>query len=129
MSNFKKVNFTELIDSIERVIFHWIRVRKHRLPLLIIIVIMLAIISNAPYINLFLNNYLIIFISVTLAPLILDIGERPFFIAALLLLVLSLLFVLSGHRREEAEMVGGYIFILLFAGLLRIIFSSDKSKD
>ena len=119
------MNFVEIIDSVESSILEWIRVRKHRLPLFILVVTMLFAFSHAPYINLFLNSYSIIFLSIVLSPLILEINAELFFAGALFLIIPALLLSLGEFNKEEAEIIGNFIFTLLSAGLMRLISSSD----
>ena len=123
MNNFKKINFSQITDLTESAILKWVRIRRYRLLLFIIVVTLLLIFSNAPYINLFLNSYLIILISIALAPLVLNLSARLFFLTALILILPALLLSISPHQEEEAGVIGEYIFILLFSGVVKTFFS------
>lgn len=123
MSVFDKINF-DSAKNIERVILKWIWFQRYRVPLFILAVLLLTGFSLAPYINLFFNSYLIIFMSVVLAPFILDIDDRLFFAIAIVLFTLA--FIVWFIDRDNAEAITIYIFIILFSGVVKALFSSGK---
>ncbi len=126
MTTLRKTNFA-FVENVERSILIWLRVRKYRLSFFIFVVAILFTFSHAPYINLFLNSYLIILISVILAPFILDIDARPFFVIALALFIVT--FFMWFFDKNGAETLGEYIFIILLSGVLRTLFAAEKVHD
>ncbi|OGE16948.1 hypothetical protein A3F00_02910 [Candidatus Daviesbacteria bacterium RIFCSPHIGHO2_12_FULL_37_11] len=120
MNIFKKLD-AGIVRDIENNILKWIWIRRYKTPIFILAVLLLILISKAPYINLFFNSYLIIFISAILAPLILDIEYKPLFTFSIILFTLAL--VLWFYDRDSAEAITNYIFIILFSGVIKIIFS------
>lgn len=120
MNIIRKVNFN-LIKYIEKVIADWVWLRRYRIPIFILAVILLVVFSKAPYINLFFNTYLIIFMSVILAPIILDIDDKPLFALAIVLFILTLILWFSD--RDGAEAMTNYIYVVLFSGVIKTIFS------
>ena len=123
MSVFDKININSA-KNIERIILKWIWVQRYRVPLFVLAVLFLIGISLAPYINLFFNSYLIIFMSVILAPFILDIDDRLFFAIAIVLFTLA--FIMWFIDSDSAEAITTYIFIILFSGIVKALFSSGK---
>lgn len=123
MNVFNKVTLDSAKD-IEKTILRGIWIRRYRLPLFILAVLLLIGFSHAPYVNLFLNSYLIIFVSAVLAPFILDIDDRLIFAAAIVLFTLVL--VIWFTDRDSAEAITIYIFIILFSGVVKSLFSSGK---
>lgn len=126
MNMIRKINFT-IIEGTEKIIWRWINVRKYRVPFFVLLIGLLIVFSHAPYINLFFNSYFIILIAAILSPFVLKIGYKPFFMVAIALFLFSV--VIWFYDQDQSEMIGNYIFILLFAGLMRLIFSLDKSED
>lgn len=123
MNVFKKVNLDSAKD-IEETILRWVWVRRYRVPLFILAVLFLIGFSHMSYVNLFFNSYLIIFVSVILAPFILDIDDRPLFKAAIVLFTLVLIMWFTD--RDSAEATVNYIFIFLFSAVVKVLFSSGK---
>lgn len=112
------------VRNIERIILKWIWIRRYRVPLFILVVVLLLGFSHAPYVNLFFNAYLIFFVSAILAPFILDIDDRPIFATATLFLIIASMVWFSD--RDVAEMMVNYVFIILFSGVTKALFSSGK---
>lgn len=124
MKNFK-LKYTKIADSVDRFILQWVSKRRYRIPLFILAILITIFISKAPYINLFLNNYLIFFFSAILSSLILDIGAEYFFTLAIILLLPMLVFSLGVYQKDEAKLLAEMTFILLASGTVRLLFSSD----
>ena len=95
--------------------------RRHRFLLFIFAMILLVGLYYAPYINLFFSPYLFIFIVALLIPIILDIDAKPLFTFAVGLLICSLLVWFIDPY--IAESMAEYIFIVLFSGSLRYLFT------
>src|SRR3989344_7716148 len=110
-----------LAKTVEKTIFVWIWIRRYRITLFGIIILLLIIISRAPYINLFFSEYLILFFATILAPFILDIDEKPLFVLSLLLLILT--FFLWVIDDDTGGLIINYLFIILFSGMLKLISS------
>ena len=123
MMVFKKINLDSTKD-IEEAILRWIWIRRYRMPLFILAVLLLIGFSNAPYVNLFLNSYLIIFVSAILAPFILDIDDRLLFKAVIVLFTVA--FIMWFTDRNSSEAITNYIFIILFSGVVKALFSSGR---
>lgn len=120
MKKIRKID-PNLGKKVEKVIFEWIWIRRYRLTVFGIIILLLIIISKAPYINLFFSEYLILFFTTILAPFVLDIDEKPIFILGMTLLILAfMLWVIDG---ETGGFIINYLFIILFSGVLKIISS------
>lgn len=126
MSIAKKINF-EFIKRIERSIFMWAQVRRYRITLFIFVVLLLILLSRAPYTNLFFNSYFVILVGAVLAPFILDIDARPFLVTSMILFVL--MFIVWFFDRDNAEAIANYIFILLLSWILRTLFSFEKASS
>src|SRR3989344_3539476 len=102
MKQIKKID-VNFVKNAEKLIFDWIWIRRYRLTLFGFIILLLIIISKAPYINLFFSDYLILFFATILAPFVLDIDDGPLFILSLFFLMLSIvLWVID-------EDTGGYV--------------------
>lgn len=123
MNVFNKVTL-DSAKAIEKTILRGIWIRKYRVPLFILAVLLLMGFSNVPYVNLFFNSYLIIFVSAILAPFILDIDDRFLFKAAIVLLTVA--FIMWFNDRDSAEITAHYIFIILFSAVGKALFSSGK---
>lgn len=108
--------------NLERQILRWIWVRRYRMILFILSVLFLIIFSKAPYVNLFFNSYLIMFVSAILAPLILDIDDKPFFVT--IFLFFSILPFVWLTDRDSSQVLTNYIFILLFSAVIKALHSS-----
>lgn len=121
-----KINF-RIVEKVEVTILKWIQVRRYKLPFFIFTVGLLILLSHTPYINLFFSSYLVILISVILAPFILDIDAKPFFTASMYLFIFTL--VAWFIDRDGAEMIAEYIFIILLSGILQTLFSSEKMRE
>lgn len=117
----KKVN-PSLAKNLERIFFKWIWIRRYRTLSFILLVLFLIVFSKAPYINLFFNSFLIIFVSTILAPLILNIDDRHLFV--ILLVFLLLLLPVWLVDRDSAQMLANYIFILIFSAVVKALLTS-----
>ena len=120
---FNKVNFA-VIEDIEERFLKFILERRYKLPFFVFVTTAILVFSNAPYINLVMNSYLSIFIVILLAPLIIDINIAPLFIMAVALFVIAIIWWFIDPY--GAEIIGNYIFIILFAGIVKALFSSGK---
>ena len=116
-----------LVQKIEKKVWYWIKTRRFRLPFFIFLVAIIIIFFKAPYINLFFNSYFIFFISLILAPFILDIDAKYFFILAVIFFGFAIMLFLL--NKDELEMIGNYIFIFLFSGSIKMLFSSYQYKE
>lgn len=123
MIKFKWIS-SNSIKEVEKLILEWIWIRRYRIPLAILAVLVLVAFSNAPYVNLFFNSYLIIFVSAILASFILDISDGLLFKAVMVFLIVAI--ILWFHDRDSAETITNYIFIILFSAVLKVLFSSGK---
>ena len=120
MNMFRKID----IKDVERNVLGWLEYRKYKLPLFIFTLFMLWILSRAPYINLFFTSYFFILAAVVLAPFILNIDARLFFVSSVVLLLVAFFAWLID--RDTAEKLAEYIFIILLSGILRTLFSADE---
>lgn len=120
MDIFKKKN----PGDIKRIVLKCIWIRRYRVSPFILAVASLIVFSRIPYVNLFFSYYLIIFISVILAPFILDIDDRLIFLTAIILFTLTL--IMWFIDRYSAEMIANYIFIILFSAVGKALFASGK---
>ena len=120
MNMFRKID----IKDVERNVLGWLEYRKYKLPLFIFTLFMLWILSRAPYINLFFTSYFFILTTVVLAPFILNIDARLFFVSSVVLLLVAFFAWLID--RDTAEKLAEYIFIILLSGILRTMFSADE---
>ena len=119
---FEKFNFTNL-EKIEKKLVFWIFRKRHRIVLFIFFLLLLFTAYYIPYLNLFINSYLILSVLLLLALFILDIDSKPFFIIGLTLFFLT--FVLwSVNQIEEAETLAEYIYLILLSGSIKALFSS-----
>lgn len=123
MRMFRKIN----IEEIESGVLEWLEHRKYRLLLFVFMGAMLWVLAGLPYINLFFNLYLVIFIAVVLAAFVLDINARLFFIVAPALLVVA--FLAWFVDKDIAARLVEYIFIILLSGILRTLFSAEAEKE
>ena len=99
------------LENIEKKFLKFILERRYRLLFFVFVITALLVLSNAPYINLFFNSYLFIFIIILLAPLIIDIDATPLFMVAVVLLCLApIMWFIDWYT---AEIIGNYIFITL----------------
>mgnify|MGYP001606397428 CR=1 FL=1 len=122
MMKFEKFNFTNL-EKIEKKLVFWIFRKRHRIVLFIFFLLLLFTAYYIPYLNLFINSYLILSVLLLLALFILDIDSKPFFIIGLTLFFLT--FVLwSVNQIEEAETLAEYIYLILLSGSIKALFSS-----
>lgn len=111
-----------LIQKIENSFWQWIWQRRYRIPLFFLLVLLIILFSNAPYVNLLFSYFFIIFISLLITPFVLDIDAKYFFILSMIFFVIA--FIVWFSDREFAEVIGNYIFIVLFSGVLKAYFSS-----
>src|SRR3990167_640286 len=118
MKQIKKID-VNFVKNAEKLIFDWIWIRRYRLTLFGFIILLLVIISKAPYINLFFSDYLVLFFATILAPFILDIDEKPLFILGLFLLILTIILWMIDD--DTGGFIINYLFIILFSGVLKII--------
>ena len=120
MKRIKKID-VNLANRVEKVILGWTWIRRYRITLFGVIILLLVIISKAPYINLFFSDYLVLFFATILAPFILDIDEKPLFILGLFLLILTIILWMIDD--DTGGFIINYLFIILFSGVLKIISS------
>jgi len=115
-----KLNFQN-VEEVERMFSIWIFKRRYRIVFFAFVVFLLLAFSLAPYVNLILNTYLIIFISSSLAPFILDLDVKLLITMGVTLFILTF-FLLLTAQTEEAEFIAEYIFVILFSGSLKALF-------
>lgn len=121
MKIFFKINFN-WFDNLGVIAGSWIDIRKYRLILFSLVAIILLVFSYTPYTNLLINLTLVIFLSVLMAPFMLDLDEKLYF-GVIIFLLFLVLFLYVTNQREEAELVSQLIYILFLSGSLRAIFS------
>lgn len=120
--DFRKIKFASL-DGMERKIIHWIIPRRHRLMFLVFVVLVLRATEFIPYINLFFSPYLVVFMSLVLTPLILDVPPKIFFAVGIACFFLAA-FLWFTSQIEEAEVLTEYIFVILLSGSFKAFLSS-----
>lgn len=118
--NFIKLQFMKL----EKNVFLWIVTKWHRILIYSFVVLMLFILHQSSYINLFFNSYLFILTSVAVAPFVLKIDNKLFFWVGIALFAPVLFLWLIGQT-ENAQSWSEYIFVILLSGSLRIFLSSE----
>jgi len=112
----------------EKFIFGWARPRKNRIVLFVVLFLCLLMFSFAPYFNLVFNFYLVALVATVLAPFVLDMDPKLFFIVATILLVLAL--PAQFFDPNTAETLGNYVFIALLSGVLRsFVLSWRRATD
>lgn len=111
-------NKFETIKKIERDFAIWIFSRRYNFVFLVLVVAGLFGILLIPYLNLLINWYTIILISLILAPFILNM-EYKILISVSILLFVAVFILWVFRQTTEAENLTEYIFILLLSGALR----------
>lgn len=113
---------------IEKKILDWIVENRYQLFLLILIYGFLKLFSMLPYVNLLVDNQVIVFIVSITAFFILNIGiKRPLFVG-ILLFIPALIFELVGEP-EVAEIIGNFIFGIFFVTAIAHIVKYKHSID
>lgn len=119
---FRKFKFEDM-EKLEKIFAVWVFRKRHRIVLFVFAVLLLFTAFFIPYLNLFINSFLIFSTALILAPFILDIDSKVFFVIGIILFFLT--FVLwSVNQLEEAEILTEYIYIILLSGSLKSLFSS-----
>ncbi len=119
-----EINKLKLPDSekIERYLARWFYVKRYRLVAFSFVVLLLLSTFFVPYLNLIVTSYFLILIALVLAPFVLDIDPKIFFVTGITLFFLTFI-VWSLGRAEEAESIANYIYIILLSGSLKALLS------
>lgn len=119
----KKFTFAN-VESVEKRLFQWVSPRRYRLVFLLFVISMVVAADFVPYVNLFLNSYVVVLISVLLVPFVLDLDSKIFFAlgTSCFFLVVILWFI---GQTEEAETLTEYIFIILLSGSVKVFLSGE----
>lgn len=119
----KKIRLRNL-ENIERFVYDWIYMKRFRFMIFGLFVLLVFVVSHAPFINLFFNNYLFALIFILFTPLILDLDDKLFFaVVIFLIIVVTLLLIIN--QVDKAQRIIEYAFIFVLAGTVKVLFSSQ----
>lgn len=107
--------------GLEKVFFDWLVQKKYTIFTLVIFSILLLIFSYLPYINLFMNKLVVVFLLLTATLIIFKVSVKKIVIFILILFLFSLPFVLS-RRYEVAETLTNFAYGFLFLAVIKSFF-------
>lgn len=113
----------ELEDKIKS----WISQHRFRIYLFFILGPIILILPSVPYLNLFIEYELSIYIVFIFGLLVLDLSFRQIFILISLLLLVALFFFILDEP-EDAEKLGNYIYGILLIWIVREILKIRSEK-
>lgn len=112
----KRLNWYEL----EKMFFKWLVLKKYAVFTLVIFSTLLLIFSHLPYINLFMDKLLIVFLLFTAALIIFKVSVKKIAIFILVLFLFSLPLVLL-RRHEAAESLINFAYGVLFIAVIKFV--------
>lgn len=111
--------------TFEKKLLHWFILERHKIVLILLIAILIWGLSLLPYLNLFINTSLIVLVVIVLSLVLFKVHPDRIILLALLLFLPALLGVLL-EEEQGAELVGGYIYGVLFLGSIIALFKLKK---
>lgn len=109
----------------EKKLFHWIVSERYKIASIILVASLIWGLSFVPYLNLLINNSLIVPIIIVLSLILFKVPPGRMILLALLLFLPALLGVLLEEQRG-AESVSAYIYgILLLGSVLTLLKSRE----
>lgn len=121
MTNSSKNFLERSFESIYEKFFVWVKANKYRILILVAFSILLKIGSSLPYINLLFRDSSFIYMPIIfVAVLILRIKVKiSVFLILILMIGAAMLFLI--RQIGLAEVVANYVYIILFAIVIRLI--------
>lgn len=114
ITNPKKFIFANF-SVIEQRVLLWMLARRYRIFIFVSVIILLLILPTLPYLNLFIDKNLIIFL-IFLSFIVIFSPETKLILSIVsVFLVLSMIFYLV-EETDAAELLGNYVYGFLFAG-------------
>jgi|SRR3990167_5472685 len=125
-NNLEKIYFKLTETSIYQGVVNWIRENRFDLFVVGIVFTVLKVASGLPYFNLLLRDSFFVYSPViVLSILVLDVKTKRFIILSALLFMFALGLWLLGFL-EMGEVVGNYIYVILFASVVKGILKIGK---
>lgn len=106
--------------KLEIMFFEWLVLKKYAVFTLVIFSTLLLIFSYLPYINLFIDKFLIVFLLFTAALIIFKVSVKKIVIFILVLFLFSLPLVLL-RRYEAAETLINFAYGVLFVVVIKFV--------
>ena len=117
-----------LIHIIKHNIINWVAQNKKGLILTVLTFIGLQILSFLPYINLFLNKYLIFTMTFIASSFFIKVRLYWLVLTAFILFIITAIIWMLG-RFEDAENLGNVIYIILLMATLSGIINLPKNDN
>lgn len=113
--------------SLEKKVFEWIKKNRHKIYLFVFLLVLLWAIPKVPYANVVLTYKLSILLMMLIFFYLFKISFKKVLFIVFGLFLLCLVFQLVGQL-ERADILGDYIFGILFIQVLGYIFKPYEKK-